>query len=89
MLGHEGEVPGTRELTPHSSYRLVYEIHGGTIWVLTIIIGDMANQAKAKQVVLTHFVPSPETVTDQTIYRREIALSYKGPVSLANDLYRF
>lgn len=37
MLGHEGEVPGTRELTPHGSYRLVYEIYGDTIWVLTII----------------------------------------------------
>ena len=37
MLGHEGEVPGTRELTPHSSYRLLYEIYGDTIWVLTII----------------------------------------------------
>lgn len=37
MLGHEGEVSGTRELTPHRSYRLVYEIYGDTIWVLTII----------------------------------------------------
>lgn len=37
MLGHEGEVPGTRELTPHSSYRLVYEIYGDTVWILTVI----------------------------------------------------
>jgi addiction module RelE/StbE family toxin len=37
MLGHEGEIPGTRELTPHSSYRLVYEIYQDAIWVLTII----------------------------------------------------
>ncbi len=37
MLGHEGEVSGTRELTPHPSYRLVYEIYGDTIWVLTIV----------------------------------------------------
>lgn len=37
MLGHEGEVSGTRELTPHSSYRLVYEIYGDTIWVLAIV----------------------------------------------------
>lgn len=37
MLGHVGEVPGTRELTPHSSYRLVYEIHGETVWMLAVI----------------------------------------------------
>lgn len=37
MLGHEGEVLGTRELTPYSSYRLVYEIYGDTIWVLIIV----------------------------------------------------
>lgn len=37
MLGHEGEVPGTRELTPHGSYRLVYEIYGDSVWILTII----------------------------------------------------
>lgn len=37
MLGHEGEIQGTRELTPHSSYRLVYEVEGETIWILTLI----------------------------------------------------
>lgn len=37
MLGHEGEVPGTRELTPHRSYRLVYEIVEDTIWILVLI----------------------------------------------------
>lgn len=37
MLGHEGEVAGTRELTPHASYRLVYEIYGNSIWILTIV----------------------------------------------------
>lgn len=36
-LGHEGEVPGTRELTPHSSYRLVYEVDGDTVWILTVV----------------------------------------------------
>lgn len=33
MLGHEGEVPGTRELTPHRRYRLVHEIIGDTVWI--------------------------------------------------------
>ena len=37
MLGHEGEIPHTRELTPRRSYRLVYEIVGDTIWILVLI----------------------------------------------------
>ena len=28
MLGRTGKIPGTRELIPHASYRLVYEIDG-------------------------------------------------------------
>ena len=31
MLGKLGSIPGTRELIPHESYRLVYEISGDTI----------------------------------------------------------
>lgn len=37
LLGHAGEVTGTRELTPHRSYRLVYEVVGDTVWVLVLI----------------------------------------------------
>ena len=37
MLGHEGEIAGTRELTPHPRYRLVYEIMGDTVWILVLI----------------------------------------------------
>jgi toxin ParE1/3/4 len=37
LLGHDGEIPGTRELTSHRSYRLVYEITNDIIWILTII----------------------------------------------------
>ena len=29
MLGHVGRVPGTRELIPHESYRLVLRVRGG------------------------------------------------------------
>jgi len=37
MRGHGGQVPGTRELHPHRSYRLVYEIAGDTAWILVLI----------------------------------------------------
>ena len=37
ILGHAGEIAGTRELTPHKSYRLVYEIVDDTVWVLVLV----------------------------------------------------
>ncbi len=35
--GHVGSVPGTRELHPHSSYRIVYEIVNDVVWILVIV----------------------------------------------------
>lgn len=37
LLGHLGTVAGTRELTPHRSYRIVYEVTGDTVWILVVI----------------------------------------------------
>ena len=37
MLGHAGMVAGTRELTPHRSYRIVYEVAGDVVWILVVI----------------------------------------------------
>ena len=37
MLGHPGDVPGTREFTPHRSYRLIYEIAEDAIWIVAVI----------------------------------------------------
>ena len=36
-MGGTGKISGTRELIPHESYRLVYEIDGGTVWVLALV----------------------------------------------------
>lgn len=36
-LGRPGKISGTRELIPHESYRLVYEIERETVWVLALV----------------------------------------------------
>lgn len=36
-LGRPGEIQGTRELVPHESYRLVYEISGEAVWLLALV----------------------------------------------------
>lgn len=37
FMGKPGHIPGTRELIPHPSYRLVYTINQDTIWVLALV----------------------------------------------------
>lgn len=36
-LGRPGQIPGTRELIPHESYRLVYDISRDTVWILALV----------------------------------------------------
>lgn len=36
-LGKAGKISGTRELIPHESYRLVYEIEDDRVWVLALV----------------------------------------------------
>jgi len=36
-LGRTGKISGTRELIPHESYRLVYEVEDETVWVLALV----------------------------------------------------
>jgi len=35
--GRTGKIAGTRDVIPHESYRLVYEIDGETVWVLALV----------------------------------------------------
>lgn len=37
MRGRPGLVAGTREVFPHEAYRLVYEVDGDTVWILTLL----------------------------------------------------
>ena len=37
LMGRPGQVPGSRELIPHESYRLVYEVQADTVWILALV----------------------------------------------------
>ena len=37
MMGKTGIIPGTRELTPHKHYRLVYTMDEHTVWILALV----------------------------------------------------
>jgi addiction module RelE/StbE family toxin len=37
LLGRAGQIQGTRELIPHASYRLVYEVRADIVWILTLV----------------------------------------------------
>lgn len=37
LLGRTGKILGTRELIPHESYRLVYEVEGDNVWILALV----------------------------------------------------
>jgi addiction module RelE/StbE family toxin len=43
-LGHVGKIPGTRELIPHESYRLVYEVDDATETVRVIALVHTARR---------------------------------------------
>jgi plasmid stabilization system protein ParE len=36
-FGKAGLISGTRELIPHESYRLVYEVQDNTVWILALV----------------------------------------------------
>ncbi|MEY3665414.1 MAG: hypothetical protein RLZZ153_1596 [Pseudomonadota bacterium] len=37
LLGRSGQIPGTRELTPHDNDRVIYEVHADTVWILALV----------------------------------------------------
>lgn len=37
MIGRQGDIAGTRELSPHRNYRLIYEIAEEIIWILALV----------------------------------------------------
>jgi toxin ParE1/3/4 len=37
FLGRPGAQPNTRELIPHPSYRLVYEVQDNMVWIVALV----------------------------------------------------
>ena len=37
QLERIGQIPGTRELIAHESYRMGYEVQGDTVWILALV----------------------------------------------------
>nr|ART38936.1 H458 [uncultured bacterium] len=37
LMGRPGRIPGSRELIPHESYRLIYEVQADTVWILALV----------------------------------------------------
>lgn len=37
LMGRPGQIPGTRELIPHESHRLIYEVQADTVWILALV----------------------------------------------------
>lgn len=52
-------------------------------------VGRMAAQGNVGQVVLTHFVPSPEDAGSAAAYTRALRRVFKGKVVMARDLGRY
>ena len=37
LLGRQEQISGTRELIPHESYRIIYEVNDETVWILALL----------------------------------------------------
>jgi len=53
------------------------------------VVGTLARRAAVKRVVLTHFVPIPETLRDPSVLVREVSVEFSGTVELAHDLGKY
>lgn len=51
--------------------------------------GQLAQNAGARCLVLTHVAPGQDSEVDPSVYSRDASASFEGPVILANDLDRF
>ena len=61
LIGATGRIPGTRELIPHESYRMVHEVKNGAGWILALV---------HTAVVVVH-IDEPQRVMRHPTYRQK------------------
>ena len=69
-LGKPGKISGTRELIPHESYRLVYEIEGEALWILALIHTARLQPLFSPFLLLLLLPPSGEALRHDLAKRR-------------------
>ncbi|MFR0691131.1 type II toxin-antitoxin system RelE/ParE family toxin [Enterobacterales bacterium AE_CKDN230030158-1A_HGKHYDSX7] len=37
QMGKPGRIPDTREMIPHESYRIVYQVEADTLWIIALV----------------------------------------------------
>lgn len=91
MMDVDYTIAGVRHLSPGLDPRVLAatERHLHEHHLRPADVGELAQRAGVKGVVVTHFVGREPSEPGHFDYLREIARAYAGPVAIANDLDAF
>jgi ribonuclease BN (tRNA processing enzyme) len=91
MMDVEHTVANVRRNNPNmpEAARLAMERHLREHHLLPADVGQMANRAGVRGVVVTHFIGRERNEPGHFEYLRQISAHYSGPVVIANDLDAF
>lgn len=91
MMDIEVSLSNIKNINPNMPAETVkaIEAHFRAHHVTPEQVAAMANEAKVKTLVITHFAPGADTPAQTEKYRQQINKTFKGRVEFANDLDRF